>query len=476
MPGLPQALIPLQRLTRDIRFWLVVFFLVRLAGITHPPLEHAHDWRQCLTNMMSRNLYETDSNPLYPRVDNGGKHDGIIASEFPVYNYVVYLISVLFGYDHWYGRLVNLVFSTIASWYFYKLIRWFFPERLAFYSTLLLTLSIWFSFSRKTMPDVFSMSLMIMAVYQVFGFVLKPQWWRLAMYGILASLAVLAKLPALYALGIVGIILLKRNTGIYLKSSVLMVTTGVFAIGYWWYFVWGDYLLKTWEYQLFFPKNYKEGPPEFLAYLDLALERFYFSAFQSFLAFALFLTGIILALKNRQHSLFAVFLFTFPVFLIFIIKTGNVFALHSYYIIPFVPVMALIAGYGLYALSAIRPSWILLLIGVEAIANQQHDFFIPPAERFKLGLEATVNLYVPKGEKVAMAGITGPQYLYFAHRKGWGVSTVQTLDTGYMKFVQSKNYRYLVLIKREFAPLPLLPYRKIGDEQHLQVFDMHHKP
>ncbi|MCX6235324.1 MAG: hypothetical protein NT175_11520 [Bacteroidetes bacterium] len=30
----------------DIRLWIILFFLLRLYGITNPPLESAHIWRQ----------------------------------------------------------------------------------------------------------------------------------------------------------------------------------------------------------------------------------------------------------------------------------------------------------------------------------------------------------------------------------------------------------------------------------------------
>lgn len=457
-------------LFKDIRFWIVFFFLIRLVGITNPPLENAHDWRQCLTNMMSRNLYETDNNPFYPRVDNGGKHDGIIASEFPVYNYVVYLISLLFGYAHWYGRLVNLIISSLAVWYFYKLLKYYLSEKVAFTSAFLLTISIWFTFSRKTMPDIFSISMMIMALYQVFTFIKTYNWWRLALFGILASIAVLAKLPAIYALSILGLIILNGSSRLLPKFSVILAAVFVFSVGYWWYFVWGEYLLKTWEYQLYFPKNYKEGPPEFLATLGMAAERFYFSAFQSFIAFGMFVVGLYIAIRKKQRIPLYILGITFPVFLIFIVKTGNVFALHSYYVIPFVPVMCIIAAVGLSSLPPRFYAWVLCLIAIESIANQQHEFFVPDSEKFKLNLETEINKSVPANTKIVLSGTTGPQYLYFAHRKGWGVSPEQTLDTAYMNFVQSKGYRYLVVIKKELDSA--LPYTKISEDSDIVVYDM----
>jgi hypothetical protein len=449
---------------------LTFFFVIRLFGITNPPLENSHDWRQCLTNMVSRNLYETDNNLLYPRVDNGGRHEGIMASEFPIYNYLVYLISIVFGYDHWYGRLINLIISTLAGWFFYKLVKMYFTRQIAFNATLILTVSIWFSFSRKTMPDVFSVSLMIIALYHAFSFTKNPKTIHLLAYGISGSLAVLAKIPALYALSLLALPILSTKVPKFTKGLIIITSFALFAIMYWWYFVWGNYLLKTWQYQLFFPKNFTEGIAELKQYPGKLLEQFYFTAFQSFIAFAVFLFGLIVCIIKRFWLPLKVLAVSFPVFLAFIIKTGNVFALHSYYVIPFVPVMALIAGIGLYFIPKKAYVWIICFIAIEAIANQQHDFFVPDSEKFKLGLEQEINTYVPLNEKIALTGTTGPQYLYFAHRKGWGLSPQQTTDTVYMNEVKSKGYKYLVIIKREVSDLPNYP--KIAEGKNILVYDL----
>lgn len=456
---------------RSIEFWLVFFFIIRLIGITNPPLENGHDWRQCLTNMMSRNLYETDNNPLYPRVDNGGRHEGIIASEFPIYNFVVYLISIPFGYQHWYGRLVNLIISTIACWYFYRLLLLYFSKGIAFNATFLLTVSVWFGFSRKTMPDIFSMALMVIAIYHAFKYLQSNIPLHLLWYGFLGAAAVLAKIPAIYALSIFALPFLNKAYQLLPKAGIVIASMFIAGLMYWWYFVWGDYLLKTWEYQLYFPKNFEEGWKELSVYTAKACEQFYFSAFQSFVAFAVFIWGFIICIKKRNYLPVWILAATLPLFIAFIIKTGNVFALHSYYIIPFVPQMALLAAVGIDNLPKKLALVILAIITIEAIANQQHDFFINPKETYKLNLEREINGIVPKGEKIGVAATTGPQFVYFTHRQGWGLSQEQILDTAYMNFViYKRHFRYLVVVKNQISTQP--NYRLIGEDKDILVYDM----
>jgi hypothetical protein len=50
-----------KKLLTDIQFWIVLFFLIRMIGITNPPLEIGHNRRQSLTNMVARNFLTVDA-------------------------------------------------------------------------------------------------------------------------------------------------------------------------------------------------------------------------------------------------------------------------------------------------------------------------------------------------------------------------------------------------------------------------------
>ncbi len=155
----------LKELISDIRFWIFLFFLIRLYGITLPPLEVAHNWRQTTVTMVARNFIEVDNNIFYPRIDIAGEKTGITGMEFPLLNYLIYLVSLIFGYEHWYGRLINLIVSSIGIFFFFKFVKKYFDHRIAFSSTIILLVSIWFSYSRKIMPDTFAMSFIIAGIY-----------------------------------------------------------------------------------------------------------------------------------------------------------------------------------------------------------------------------------------------------------------------------------------------------------------------
>ena len=198
---------------KDIRFWIILFGVIRLFGITNPPLEVAHAWRQTTVTMAARNFYEVDPNILYPRIDISEDLTGITGMEFPLLNYLIYLVSLLFGYSHWYGRLINLIVTCFGCWYFYKLLKKYFAEQVSFCSTLLLICSIWFSYARKIMPDTFSMSLIIMGMYFGTNYLESATHSirNLLIYSALTFLGLLSKLPAGFLLSLFALLLLQFN-------------------------------------------------------------------------------------------------------------------------------------------------------------------------------------------------------------------------------------------------------------------------
>jgi len=125
----------LRKLVGDIRFWIVLFAVLRLYGIANPPLEVSHSWRQTTVAMAARNFYEIDSNILFPRIDIGGDLTGITGMEFPLMNWLIYLFSLLFGFHEWFGRAINLLVTSLGCWYFFGLLKPRFGQQNAFCST-----------------------------------------------------------------------------------------------------------------------------------------------------------------------------------------------------------------------------------------------------------------------------------------------------------------------------------------------------
>lgn len=462
------------KIFRDIRFWIVLFFLIRLYGITNPPLEVGHNWRQTTVTMVARNFLEVDNNIFFPRVDFAGEKSGITGMEFPLLNYLIYLVSLIFGYQHWYGRLINLIISSLGMYYYYKLITKYFGERVAFFATILLAVSLWFSFSRKIMPDTFAMSFVIAGIYYGTNYLdtnRKP-YLHLAAYFFLTFTGILSKLPAGYLL--ILFVLFFADPKISLKRKV--VFAGVTLAGlipvFVWYFYWVPHLVKTYGFWHFFMgESFAKGFREIMNHLPQTLGRFYETAMK-YTGFAVFCFGLIYAILRKEKRILLVFFFSFAAFCIIIFKAGYTFYHHNYYIIPFVPVMALVAGYGLSREILSRYAVILLVIvSVEGIADQQHDFRIK--EKYERLLQLEPDLDKISGRDALICVNTNyPTPIYFAHRKGWRVSNEELRDPEYMQDLVSKGLRYIIILKRCFGTeVKLDNHRKLLENEDYCIYD-----
>lgn len=450
---------------KDIRFWILFFFVIRLIGITNPPLEVAHNWRQTTVTMVARNFLEIDNNILYPRIDIAGEKTGITGMEFPTLNYLIYLLSELFGYQHWYGRLINLIISSFGLYYFYKLVIRYFSQTISFNATLILTVSIWFQFSRKIMPDTFAMSFIFMAIYYGTNYLIsttnRKNGINLALYFIFVLLGMLSKLPAGYLLVVFIFYLFQKE--IALKRKVLFCIASIlsFLPVYWWYFIWVPHLVETYGFWHFFMgKSMTEGLHEIVANSKDTCKKFYDTALK-FSGFIVFCIGLIYAIIHKEKKIYLVLIATFSVFCVLILKSGFTFAHHSYYILPFVPVMALVAGYGIEQIKNKRYRILLLLIiCVEGIGNQFHDFIIHDNYSKIMHLASDFNTFSKPRDLVVINSGDYPTPIYFAHRKGWVNCNDSISNPSYIKNLKYKGLKYIVILKHSFGTEIELPNYK----------------
>lgn len=411
----------------------------------------AHNWRQSFTNMVTRNYYNDGFDFMYPRIDMAGNETGIVGAEFPFFNFLAYLMDRIFGYYDWFGRLINLIVSSIGIYFFCRILEKKFTKTIAFNSGIILLCSIWFAYSRKVMPDTFSVSLVIIGLYCLYEYLSEKHIIPYILFFLFATLGALCKLPAIAFFIFFLLPLFSKKHDINIKINIIVASIAGVTLTGLWYFYWVPYLVSTYHYQLFFTKGFIEGFNEITAMIPGTLEKFYFSALKSYLAFACFLGGIYFMFRNSDKILRIGFVLFILVFILYILKTGIVFSTHGYYIIPFVPFMAMGAGFLISKFKIRIQIIILLLISIESIANQQDDFFIKKSMRYKLSLEAVADSVSAKTDLVIINGGEGPQELYFTNRKGWTVSDSVLENRSSIEKLRNKGAAYLFVDRSSFS-------------------------
>ena len=453
-----------------IEYIISAFFLIRLIGITNAPLEIAHNWRQVTGLMVARNYFEIDPTFWLPRVDETNGLTGIIGMELPLLNYLHYLFSLVFDYQHWYGRIINLIVSSVGIYFFYKLIKERLNLKTAYYASIFLIGSIWFMYSRKMMPDTFSMSLGFIGLYFCQAYLRTNGLKFYTLFCLFLSLAFLSKISALMCVMGVPFLISKENS----TTTQIRVAIGVLAsllVTYLWYFQWNPHLSETYGNWYNSGKSINEGFIELMGNVPETLKRIYFSSFHSYIAFILFLFSIVFIVIKKQYRWLLFLISTSALFLLYMAKSGSIFFIHGYYIIPIVPVFSIIIGILINSIKSnkIAISLVILFL-IESIANQQHDLFTKESENYKLGLENIISKYSHKNDLVGINGNGNPQELYLSHRKGFVLNNEDLNSDKKIQEIKNKGCQFLIINRHSYSES--INYPCVFNNEHYAIYDI----
>lgn len=465
----------LNTLTRwlfDVRLWILVLFLVRLENINLPPLDE-HAYRQCLTLGVARNYLEIDPNIFQPRSLLCDSRPGYEVMEFPVLNYSIFLFWKLFGEHNWCFRLLGLIVASFGLWHFHQIVKRWVDARTALAGTVLFGTSVAFIYARKAMPDVFSLSLVLIGISIGWSYLEKGGWWRLPLFTLITALGLLSKIPSASAL--VLLILPVFDPKILLKRKVWLTTAGIIAIIAMsaWYFVWIPWAEKEYQHGWYFRWGLSNAWHQVTVdKWEDTKARFYPIALQSRIAFFFFLAGLVMMFVKKQWKLAINWTLYSLIFIVFILQVGEVFSGHEYYVTPYAPIMALVAGYGLSNL--IKNQWLFILVltimAVEAIHWKKSDFFIPWQEQKFLKLEAITNSVMSKDDKILTSdGDGNPKMMYLAHKRGWTEHRKERLfDKAWLDGEATVGLHYAVI--ERFKIQDSLPYPVVYEDNEFSIY------
>lgn len=400
--------------------------------------------------MVARNFYEGDGNILYPRVDVGGEKTGIVGCEFPLLNYAIAGCAKVFGYQHWYGRLINLIVSCLGVYFFSKLVTKYFDRWTAFLASLIMMVSIWFTYCRTNIPDTFGLSICLAALFYGLAYLENGKVVPLVLYFVLALAGTLAKISTACILSVLVIPFLFGASTLTRRIILTSASVLLLAIVFWWYFVWVPHLNETYGlYSHFFMGlPWSDGIQQLIDDAPLTMKRFYSTAMK-YAGFIFFVAGIILMIKKRATLALSIVTVSFFAALVVILKTGYGMHINAYYMIIFIPPMALAAAYALSQLQNRKIAVALLLvICAEGLLNQIHILKIREPNLSLTQLENIVDRFSTRSDLIAIngSGEEDPTPMYFAHRKGWVLPNAKLTER--LPIIRTKGCKLVVILKQ----------------------------
>jgi len=457
---------------RDIRFIIGLFFILRFFGLTNAPLEVAHNWRQTDMMMVAKNLAEDPGAICYPRVDNEGTGTGIVGMEFPLVNELIAISIKLFGFNHWYGRLINLILSSIGIYFFYLVVMKLFDRRFAFTASFILLASMWFAYTRKILPDTIAVSFLFAAIH--FGLKYleqKPKiLLNLLLSAVLLALGGLVKISSFVVMTLLLPAVLNKEIRFNRKLILAIAYSFSLAVIIYWYFVWVPYLNTMSSIRFFMGTSFSEGFQEIIEDAPRIAMRFYHTAL-GYLGFALFTGGLIFAFIRKEYKLLLIFTSAVILQTLVLLKAGNHFGAHSYYIIPFVPLMALVSGYFLKQI----PVKYIIVVGVlfwaENFAWNYNEFIIRTKNKPKEHLaEILDNLGAGANDLIAVNGNGSPTLLYFSGRKGWTPNDDKFCSQEFMDELSAKGAKFAVICKLDAMKCEIKGVEKVYEDKTFSIY------
>lgn len=161
---------------------------------------------------------------------------------------------------------------------------------------------------------------------------------------------------------------------------------------------------------------------------------------------------------HQEQGRLIVFAAITAAFIVSMLKAGTTFWEHSYYILPFIPGMALVVGHGLAHLPQRIASIVMVVIAAEGVVNQLNDFRMNPEQAPLLELESDFRNLPDNDARVAINSGNVPTPMYFADRSGWTLFNSDIDEGEELDMLSRAGCAYLVIMMRTYEGEKEVPW------------------
>ncbi|WP_088226578.1 glycosyltransferase family 39 protein [Desulfosporosinus sp. FKB] len=407
-------------------FILGIALLLRLKGITNPLLDN-QGWRQADTASIAVHMLSHLADfpkVLIPQLNYDGVAPQNVELEFPLFPYLLAWTWKLFGWADIWGRLWAIALSLLAIYGLYDLGKHVISERAGYLAAAiytLLPLSIYYG--RVVMPEPMAQALSIWALALIIRWRKSPEKKDVGLIGVMMAGAILAKLPQLMLFPVALMFGFYPWRQAYRRKfiSYCLIALGFPMVYYLWVhmnvssssqFVSGIITSQVagskhlnWKPLL---KSLHHGLTDSALFLSgMGLLRLFFKRFYGRIAL---LAWVIIALLYL-----GIVCVRIPL---------------DYYLVPIMPLTALL---GAYALEGCKRFQLVLVLLLLIVLNRGSYSYLKPKYQWDpeyLTQAEWIKDHTPSSSVLVLSDPV-PMTFYYAHRVGFRLSEV--LDMGYEK-------------------------------------------
>jgi len=399
---------------------VVLAVAVRLITINQPFID-TWSWRQSDVAAIARNYLHGGFRFAWPQIDWAGTAEGYVGTEFPILPFTAALAYKITGVHEWVGRLQTLLFFILSVPFFAALVKEIYGERESLWAVVFYCFApLSVMTSRCFMPDMPSLSLSLIGLYNFKRWIETSRWQLFAAAVVTTALALLIKLPTAIIGAAFGCVALEKfGAGAFRRPALWLFAALVMLPSALWYWHAADLAGRFYPYHFFGEGGVRLMSLGWYAHVAHRTVEYSLTIVLSGLAFA----GIFVAMRRSASSLFYWWLGATILFVIGV-GYGN---RHPWYQLPFVPIGAVFAGCAMTKLfmklgdrmvlkRAVTGLIMLLFVAETVRANRL--FFRPAAADLQtLGL--ALKQHTGLDTRIVIADYGDPTAFYYAERKGW---------------------------------------------------------
>lgn len=394
-----------------------------------------HVWRQAQTQTVIDNFKENQFNILSPRINNLRYPDGVLRLEFPLMQWLFAVLGIPFGGGWQVSRVFSFIVGMITLAGFYKLAFELFRNNLtAAVAAWCFGFSpLFFYYSLNPLPDNFSLMNAVWGLWFLARFYHTSSLHYAKASIVFIAIAACCKLPYIMFLFPVMVGVWSLANAHKIKRVEVMGLILFCVVAFIPFVAWYGSVIPSWGKDGVVKGIFSAGThTNYVEVLKGLMVSLLPELIINYASLGFFLAGIFFFVKNKvwEKEISIPYLSLGCILVAYVVYEIDVIQLvHDYYLMPFLPLIFLMVGYGFSCLFAYNKTVIhlycalaLLLMPLTAYMrcqsrwNPNEPGF--PVELYRYKNE--IRKAIPEGERCVLdADPSGVISLYYASRKGW---------------------------------------------------------